>query len=609
LSGYVVEEGSMYSLDGHCRSFDARASGTVRGDGVGVVVLKRLADALTARDHVLAVVKGSAINNDGGLKVGYTAPGLVGLMDVISSAQTVAGVSPETIGYVECHGSATLLGDPVEVAALTNVFAASTHRKGFCAIGSVKSSIGHLDVAGGIAGLIKTVLALQHGLVPPSLHFTEPNPEIDFANSAFHVATRLEPWPIAVPPRRAAVNSYGLGGTNAHVILEQAQVPRVPRAATRYVLSPISAPSSSALDRVTSLLHEHLRSAEAVDLGDVAYTLQVGRKHFAHRRAVVCRKDDVSGLCNALADGRQAISSTAGIARSVVFMFPGLGALSADIGRALCSTDATCRETIDRLLELLRARIGIELRHFFYPESSLDVNGAKLPGGTDASEPAQFIIEYALARLWMQWGVRPAAMIGEGVGEYVAAVLSEVVSLEDAVVLLAARTHLMRPCAAGTVSVEGASDAFDNEIAAVRFEPPQIPYVSSVTGTWITSADVGDRQYWRGQASQTRPRRSGIVGLAADPQRLVLEVGPGSTLSTLVRHLLLVPSAVLLTSFPESGDSPCVQQHLLNTMARIWTAGVDVDWHAFSASDLGGRIPLPTFPFERKRYWPDDATV
>ena len=589
VGGYLAEEGSMYSLDGRCRSFDARATGTVRGDGVGVVVLKRLADAVDARDHIFAVIKGSAINNDGAMKVGYTAPGVAGLVDVIRSAQMVAGVEADTIGYVECHGTGTPLGDPVELAALTKVFAAATDQKGFCAVGSVKSSIGHLDVAGGIAGLVKTVLAVDHGQIPPSLHFTKPNPEIDFANSAFHVAITLEPWPIAAPPRRAAVNSYGLGGTNAHVILEQAPAPEPARCTPTHVLVPVSAPTAASLDRVVSQLCTYLRRTPAINLPDVAYTLQVGRKHFQYRRAVVAQSGDVYQLCETLAEPERAISSTAQPGRAVAFVFPAGGSVSASTARALYTNYTPYREAIEQMMGAVSDRVARELRQRLCTESAPADYSAEQHGALHMSQTALFAIEYALARLWMHWGLRPVAMIGHGIGERIAAVLADVVALEDVATVLDAGMGMAHA---------------SSEFVARRCRPPQIPYISSITGTWVTSEQVRVPDYWRHQADSPVSRVTRLSHLLAGSKPVVLVVGPDVTLSSFVARESNAGFA-FLNSLPTTADSSSIEEHLLTTLARLWTTGVEVDWHAFSASYTAGRIWLPTFPFERKRYWPD----
>ncbi|HYY41198.1 MAG TPA: type I polyketide synthase, partial [Pyrinomonadaceae bacterium] len=451
-AGYVYQPDNINSPDGHCRPFDAKAQGTVKGSGVGVVVLKRQADALADGDHIAAVIKGSALNNDGSLKVGYTAPSIEGQAQVIADALSLAEVEADSIGYIEAHGTATAIGDPIEIAALTKAFRATTRAKNFCAVGSVKSNIGHLDAAAGVAGLIKTVLALQHRQLPPSLHYEQPNPKIDFANSPFYVNAKLNEWTTDGAPRRAGVSSFGIGGTNAHVIVEEAPAPADSSAPRRAQLLLLSAKTASALDAATANLAEHLRRQPAAQLADVAYTLQVGRKAFNHRRALVCR--DAADALDVLATmdaGRVQTAVLTPGARSVVFMFPGQGAQTVNMGRALYEQEATFRAEVDRCAELLKAELELDLRTVLYPRAEeSDAAGARLTE-TWLTQPALFVVEYALAQLWLSWGVRPTAMIGHSIGEYVAACLAGVFSLEDALRLVAARGRLMQQLPAGAM--------------------------------------------------------------------------------------------------------------------------------------------------------------
>ncbi|HKV12360.1 MAG TPA: amino acid adenylation domain-containing protein, partial [Thermoanaerobaculia bacterium] len=427
VSGYMYHDGGTTAPDGHCRAFDARAKGFVSGHGCGVVALKRLGDALRDGDHVHAVIKGSACNNDGSLKVSYTAPSVDGQVEVYSQAYSNAGVTPDTLSYVECHGTATPMGDPIEIAALTQAFRAHTDKKGFCAIGSLKTNIGHLDSAAGVCGLIKAVLALEHREIPPSLHFERPNPQIDFANSPFFVNAALREWKTDGAPRRAGVTSLGMGGTNAHVILEEAPVPEPSSPSREHKLLLLSAHTAPALEEATSGLAAFLDRHPLLDLADVTYTLEVGRRAFAHRRALLCRDlpDAVEALESRDPERILTVQTEPGD-RPVVFLFTGQGSQYPNMGRGLYDTEPTFRAEVDRCCDHLRPHLGLDLRDLLFPAPELEEEAAEKLRQTAISQPALFVVEYALATLWMEWGVTPQAMIGHSIGEYVAACLAGV---------------------------------------------------------------------------------------------------------------------------------------------------------------------------------------
>ncbi|MCP4657227.1 MAG: acyltransferase domain-containing protein, partial [bacterium] len=666
--GYRYQEGGILSPDGHCRAFDANARGTVGGSGVGIVVLKRLADALADGDHIHALIKGSAINNDGSVKVGYTAPGVDGQTAVVREAQQAAGVAPETIGYVEAHGTGTQLGDPVEVKALRQAFGACGGARGFCALGSVKTNIGHLDAAAGVAGLIKTALALEHRRIPPSLHFTEPNPEIDFHSSPFYIATRLAEWPRPEVPLRAGVSSFGIGGTNAHVVLEEAP-PREPSGPSRpWQLVLLSAKTDSALENATDRLAAHLHAHPELDPADVAYTLQVGRRAFERRRLVVAREAAEAAAALEERDPERVLSGAPGAEeRPLVFMFPGQGAQHAGMGRELYEAEPAYRAELDRCCELLEPHLGIDLREVISLGSGTHGRTRRsAPTDLDQTaitQPALFAVEYALARVWMEWGLRPTALIGHSIGEYVAACLAGVFSLEDALELVALRGRLMEAQPPGSMlgvalseeeiaprlgdglslaavnaprrsvvsgpdaaiealrrelSAEGVSarrlqtsHAFHSAAMEPAVEPlverfrslelkaPRIPYLSNVTGTWITAEQATDPGYWGRQLRGTVRFGDGIGELSTDA-RVLLEVGPGETLSSLARkHPARSPQGLVFSSLRRGSET----RSLLTTLGRLWLAGVEVDWSAFSAREDRRRVPLPTYPFERRSYW------
>ncbi|AUB43298.1 Non-ribosomal peptide synthetase component F (plasmid) [Nostoc flagelliforme CCNUN1] len=676
--GYVYQNGGIASPDGHCRAFDARAQGTVDGNGVGIVVLKRLEDALANGDYIYAVIRGSAINNDGSLKVGYTAPSESGQAAVISEALAVAGIEAEDISYIETHGTGTTLGDPIEIAALTQAFQTSTQKKGFCAIGSVKTNIGHLDAAAGAAGLIKTTLALKHKLLPPSLNFEEPSPNIDFANSPFYVNTTLSKWTTDGRPCRAGVSSFGIGGTNAHIVLEEAPVDQTQDIAFQHSrpwqLVSLSAKTSSALDKMTANLAAYLKQHPDIDLADVAYTLAVGRRAFDHRRIVVCQELNEAGNTLEPVDPQRVFTSFQELKkRSVVFMFSGQGSQYVNMGRELYQTEPTFREHIDLCSEILKPHLGFDLQSVLYPQEQLAQEAAQQLKQTAIAQPALFAIAYSLAQIWMSWGVHPKAMIGHSIGEYVAATLAGVLSLKDALALVALRGQLMQQLPTGAMLaihlpekevqallnvemhatslqiaaingpslcvVSGCTDdveALQNQLAEkgvncrrlhtshafhsemmgpilepftlavkkVTLNPPQIPYLSNVTGGWIAASQATDPNYWAKHLRSCVRFSEGLQQLLKEPEQILLEVGPGRTLSTLaIQHSDKTAQQVVLTSLRHPQDRQSDVEFLLTTLGKLWLFGVKVNWSGFYSHQKRLRVPLPTYPFERQRYW------
>lgn len=678
--GYLWEAGGISSPDGHTRSFDVRAQGTVGGNGVGVVVLKRLAEALADRDPIRAVIRGSAMNNDGSGRVGYTSPGGEGQAEVILAAQSVAGVDAETISYVEAHGSATPIGDPIEVAALTRAFRTCTAREGFCALGSVKSNIGHLREAAGIAGLIKTVLALEHGVLPPSLHYQSPNPEIEFAGGPFHVNAAKAGWPRhGDTPRRAGVSSFGLGGTNAHVVLEEAPAPPPTDPAPSWQLLVWSARDAAALRDVGSRLVEHLVEQPEQDLADVSYTLQVGRRAWRHRAAVVAR--DREDAVDAIRSGRRVLAAADGKEdRPVAFMVEGMGDEYPGMGAGLYETEPVfCRE-LSRACEILEPLLGFDLRRRLL-SSPIGTDAGAAPRGPDlrrllhrheaavapdrlpAAHAASFVLAYALARLWESWGVRPQALIGYSLGEYVAACLAGVVSLEDALRLVVGRAQLIEDLLPGgmlTVAVpaeelpaapgvslavtagpglcvvagpEGALAALEEQLrrsgaafrrlaveralhspamepAALRLaelarsvtlRPPNVPYISNVTGGWITAADAMDPGYWARHLCSPVRFAEGLRTLTEDSEAALLELGPGAMLAGLAMWQAGLPVASSLGSVAEGLPERAA---LLTAAAKLWLAGVRIDWLASRGGECRARVPLPAYPFQRQEFGP-----
>jgi len=691
-TGYMYQEGMVLSPDGHCRAFDAGAAGTVSGEGVGVVVLKPLENALEDRDYIYAVVKGTAVNNDGNRKVGYSAPSVKGQAEVIRIAQQAAGVEPESITYIEAHGTGTTLGDPVEIQALTRAF--NTEKKNFCRIGTVKSNFGHLDAAAGAAGFIKTVLALQHKLIPPSLNFETPNPQIDFENSPFTVNTELREWKTNGAPLRAGVSSFGIGGTNAHVVLEEA--PEIEREGTEERedrLIVISAKTEAALERNTANLIDHFKINllnpgnlenpvnPGSDFLDAVYTLQVGRRAFEWRRSLVCR--DAGEGVELLSAGNSKKVNThrvTGEDPPVIFMFSGLGSQYTDMGRGLYEHEPLFKEELDRCFELLPPG----LKDLLYPPQEGGNNRSDRSYKTyrsyeedlnrpETSQLVIFIFEYALAKLLMGWGVMPHAMIGYSFGEYTAACIAGVIGLEDALALIRRRGELIAgtpggamlsiPLPVGDVlpllrdwpelslaidngpsciaaGPASAVDSFEHQMKEKRYmcmrvnashalhstlmrpilqefeaklreiplTPPTIPYISNVTGTWITPAEAVDPGYWSRHLSHTVQFARGIEKLTELSPSLFLELGPGRDLSALVQRYMGDTRRVLNMVRPAQMDVTDTG-YLLDRVGRLWTFGKEIDWNLYyeASSERRYRVPLPTYSFEKQRFAIEDG--
>jgi len=614
--GYFYQEG-LFSSDGHCRAFDSSATGTVSGNGVGVIVLKRLEDAVNDGDFIHAVIKGSAINNDGAVKVGYTAPSVDGQSEVIALAQGLAGVDPETITYIEAHGTATPLGDPIEIAALTRVFRAATGKKHFCGIGSVKTNIGHLDAAAGVAGLIKTILALKHKRLPPSLHFKQPNPAIDFADSPFYVNSELSEWETDQIPRRAGVSSFAIGGVNAHVVVEEAPEKAKSGPGRPLHLLTLSAKTDSGLKTATDNLIAYLKKNPKQNFADIVFTLQVGRKGFDHRRVLLCRdsQDAVTALEKSDSDrvwtGIRQISG-----RSVTLMFSGWGEPDFVLGKELYRIEPEFRDQMDRCFELLFPYTKSDLRDYFDPRRNRDTNGnsvvvnprlfERLCESIDAG-PALFILQYALAQLWIKWGVKPQAMIGYGIGEMVAACLSGVLSLEKALMMIAQGASLTRNPADHSKFMTSAKSGITDLFSSVKLSAPKIPFISGTTGTWITHTQATNPSYWAEQLCQPFRFDAGIDRLLKTPGQILLEIGSDRTLSDFVLKNQADknnPIEYLILPSPDHSVEPeSILEYLLGTLGKLWLAGGQVSWSGYYSRENRHRVPLPTYPFEKKPYW------
>jgi polyketide synthase PksJ len=614
-NGYVYQEDMIMSPDGHCRAFDFAAKGTVGGEGAGVVVLKPLASALADGDHIYAVIKGVAVNNDGRRKVGYTAPSVEGQTEVIRLAQQMGRVEPESIGYIETHGTGTTLGDPIEIEALKQAF--HTRKKQFCAIGSVKTNIGHLDDAAGIAGFIKTALALHHRQIPPSLHFETPNPRIDFENSPFMVNIRLTNWQNDSYPLRAGVSSFGIGGTNAHVVLEEAPAPEAGSPSRQWHLLLISARTQTALTRSTVGLAGYFENNRVANIADVAYTLAVGREHFACRRMVVSTDPvNVVELLLREAEETQAPEDSPAVA----MVFPGQGSWYPNMGRELYETESYFRDEMDRCAILLKQAMNIDLLGLFYPENEADesIHNPAL------DQPLIFSFEYALAKLFMKWGLKPHSMIGQDIGEYVAACLAGVLSLEDALTLTSWRGQLLREEAMAAAGKDAAdSPAFQaalsepvlarflEKVKQTKLSAPQIPYLSNVTGDWITAAEATNPEYWIRQLRNTVKFSDGLDKLLGSGRKILIQVGGGQTLTDLIRQQPgFHPAEYLLINavrLPQENISD--QYHLLTLLGTLWCHGARIQWVEFYKDQRRRRVSLPTYPFERQRFWIDEVPL
>jgi len=559
--GYLYSEGGIMSPDGHCRAFDARAGGTVGGDGVSLVALRRLEDALADGDTIHAVIRGSAVNNDGAGKIGFTAPSVDAQSECIAEALAVAGVEPESIGYVEAHGTGTPLGDPIEVAALTRAF--GTTRTGYCALGSVKTNVGHMDCAAGVAGLIKAVLAVKHGVLPPSLHFETPNPNIDFAAGPFYVNTTLADWPERDGPRRAGVSSFGIGGTNAHVVVEQPPAAQKSGPSRPRHVFPLSARTLPALEELTAALAGRLTADPGLDPADVAYTLAVGRSHMEQRRVLVAGDLAQAAAALELVDPAHVATRRAATDDAPpTFALPGHGTVHSGCAAAIYREEPEFQRHVDHCCCLLGSDLGAGVQRVLVTQAEWGDDRSLQAEIPETGRATLFVLQYALARLWLSWGIRPQAVVGTGVGSLAAAVLDGGLSLEEALAQLSG----------------GESDGVSEFVAS-----------------------SGD-----GACSHGGGTLGDFERLLSEPDLVVLEIGPrGSLAAALGREGLYEGERGVLTSLPSDtiGGDDEDHRHLLTTLGRLWLAGVDIDWRAFYGVGRRRRLPLPTYPFQRRRFW------
>lgn len=668
-SGYLYQEGEIFAKDGHCRPFDAGASGTVFSNGVGLVVLKRLEDAVADRDHIYAVIRGAGVNNDGSDKVSFTAPSVDAQADVVALAMANAGVSPDTITYLEAHGTGTRLGDPIEVQALTKAFRRGTERTGFCAIGSLKANLGHLDAAAGVAGLMKAALALKHRAIPPSVNFETENPEIGFEKTPFYVNRELREWATDGVPRRAGVTSLGVGGTNVHVVLEEAPEVKASADGRPWHLLTLSARGPEALDQAAERLASFMEASPGVSLADCAFTLQVGRRRFSHHLTAIASSQEEAVARLREGDPQFVRRRTSeAVDTPVVFMFTGQGAQYADMARGLYEGESVFRDEVDRIATLLEPELGLDLRTLLFPDQGEREEADEKLRGTRFTQPALFAVEFALASLWRAWGVEPQSLIGHSIGEYTAACLSGVFTLEDCTRLVAIRGRLMGSMPEGSMLsiplpeaeitgrleeglsvavlnavdssvVSGSHAAIDRleaelrsegieprrlrtshafhssmmdpilddfraEVARVSRAAPEIPFVSNVTGAWITEEEARDPDYWARQLRSAVRFSEGLETIFRAGPAALVEVGPGKTLATLARmHPERDAAESVVESIRHPKQAMDDQAVVISALGELWTAGVRIDWEAFHAGTPRGRLPLPTYPFQREEYW------
>ena len=671
--GYLYVEGGIASADGRTRSFDSESTGTVFGSGVGVVMLKRLEDALADGDTIEGVIVGSAINNDGAARAGFTAPSVDGQAEVIMQAQAVAGVHPDTITYLEAHGTGTPVGDPIEVAALTRAFREQTDRRGYCVIGSVKANIGHMDSAAGVAGVIKALRAAKHGVIPPQLNFSEPNKALRLDESPFRIATERETWRTADGvPRRAGVSSFGIGGTNAHLVIEQPPAVERDGETGGWQLIPVSARNDQALGEVIGNIAASLEAGTA-RLDDAAFTLQSGRSPFARRAAVVAR--DSAEAVQALRERAGEPFSQAVPGGAAAFVFPGQGAHYPGMARGLYGGLPEFTEAFDRCAELFAPLLGLDLRDLVLtgaaPIGEDQVSwSSELLGRTRYIQPALFSVEYALAQAVIARGAKPTAMLGHSLGEFAAAAVAGVFTLEDAVRVIDARARFMEeapaggmlavplpaaelesllpagatvaayngprlvavaadhavlselrrildergvtyrplrvPHAAHSAAMSQAAERFTEFLATVPVQAPGIPYISNVTGTWVTETEVRSAEYWGRQMCAPVRFEQGLSTLLERIDGPLVEVGPGHGLLSLARGAVdPAQHGRLVRTMRSSRDTEGDLRIAHGAFAALWEQGVELSWDAFGTD--GRRTCLPTYAFQRKRYWVDLA--
>ena len=674
--GYQFKEGEVLSPDGHCRTFDASSRGTIFGSGAGAVVLRRLEDAIADGDHIHAVIPGSAVNNDGARKVSYLAPSVDGYAEVVAEALALADVPAEHVQYIEAHGTGTSVGDPIEIEALTQAFRVTTSKNGYCGIGSVKTNIGHLDTAAGVAGFLKAVLAMQHGEIPKSLNYQRANPLIDFGKSPFYVVSEPSAWPRRPDVERiAGVSSLGVGGTNAHVLVKEA-VEQAPIATVAYPrrchLLPVSGKVDAAVLDNGKNLAAHLRTVDAADLPDAAWTAQVGRRAFPRRAFAVGASGDELAAALETADFKGSVKKAADRQPSVVFLFSGGGAQYPGMARGLYEHEPTFREHADACLQAMAAETAGEVRSLLFGEQATPEFGERMERPS-LILPTLFLVEYSLARTLMAFGIEPDAMLGHSLGEYVAATIGGTFTLAQVLTALALRGELLEEATGGAVltvsmppeevhslmngelslaaanapalsavagtvaAIEQAEvelkergieyqrlrigvaahshmldpllDRYRDGLRGMQLRRPERPWISNVTGDWADPERVVDPEYWVEHLRRTVRFQDGVATLLAGGDRVFVEIGPGKSLTALVRMHERAKNSTCLVTVPHPQAPRPADEFALEAVGKLWQLGVDIDWRAFHGGVTRRRVPLPTYAFQRQSYWIEPGAV
>lgn len=663
--GYMHQEGMINSKDGHCRAFDKDSSGTITGEGVGIVILKRMEDAVRDKDHIYAVIRSTAVNNDGDRKVGYTAPSIAGQAECIRLAHQIANIEPEAVTYIETHGTGTKLGDPIEIEALNKAFNYNTNHK--CAIGSVKASMGHLDTTAGISGLIKTALVLKNKKIPASLHFKEANPEINFKSGPFYVNQKLSDWIIDNQNNRiAGVSSFGIGGTNAHAVLEEFVSDVQTEEDQNFHLIRFSAKSVKSLEQYQIELKNRLEEKDDLKISDLAYTLQIGRKQFGYNRFLVAKTKEeiITALTKNVHDSL--FTGKLKPNKKTVFMCSGSGVQYIDMCKGLYNRIPYFKQLIGTGFQQLKEITGIDFSKIVYPDTITE-DFLHTINQNEYTQPLVFIFEYAVAKLLIKWGVSPDYMIGHSTGEYVAACLSGVFSYEQGLPLVVKRAKIMSLSPEGTMlSIElselelqqyltkeiaiaainspnscvvsgtvkainelqadliekgipnsrlrislGAHsflmdtvlDDYAEALKTVDFSEPKIPFISNLTGRFITAEEACSVKYWIDHLRHTVRFSDGITHLLKEPDTVFIEVGPSNALTTMFQQHQKLNThgniAVNVIRHPKNEIDD--QKFLLSKLGELWLNGIDINWEEYHENNKVNKASLPGYVFEKTK--------
>ncbi|REE25491.1 amino acid adenylation domain-containing protein [Winogradskyella pacifica] len=672
-SGHLYQEGSMLSSNGQCRSFDANGTGTMFCDGAGVVLLKSLEDAKRDGDIIHGVIKGIGVNNDGSDKGSFTAPSVEGQAGAINSAQLDAGIKPSQVSYIEAHGTATPLGDPIEIEGLRLAFG-DQETNGYCAVGSIKSNIGHLTAAAGVAGLIKTTLAMKYRQIPASIGFENPNPSIDFENSPFFVNNKLRAWE-SETPRIAGVSSFGVGGTNVHIVLEEYEANEKETDSGRPLqLLTWSAKSQNSQEGYQKALGDYVKTNPEIALADTAYSLNKTRDVFQYRSFAITGNDAIEASHLLSSEDSKAVKSNTlkVIPSEVAFLFPGQGSQYLQMGKALYDSETVFREAVDHCAELLKTELKLDIRKIIYPDDNSSEAELQLKD-TKFTQPALFVVEYALSQLWMSWGIKPTLLCGHSIGEFVAAHLAGIFTLEDALHLITVRGKLVSELPGGSMlsvrtnieSLEGLlpdtlsiaainSDrlivisgpdkdvedfakvlnhksianmllltshafhstmmdpvlgAFEEEVKKVTLSVPRLPIVSTVTGDWLTDAEATSSTYWTNHLREAVNFSGAMETVLGLEDPVLLEMGPGRALTTLSMQKKGLKSLASIASLTIPKEGENAYHTILSALGDLWLNGIEPNWKSFYDGQARQKVWLPSYVFDRKPCWLDPPVV